>query len=102
MRVRLTFSLRNLLIFATAAVIGIMLTAALIPRASADEPSKTIKVVTDEGKELVIHRDSEIKNGGYVTINDHTSENVESAIIMMDGTAIVELKNGSTIAGKVK
>ena len=101
MRIRLTFTLKRLIIFAFAVMLGIIFVTTLVPKASAEEP-KTITVTTDEGKKLIVHRDTEMKDGGYVTVNDHTSKDVESAIIMMDGTAIVELKDGSTVTGKVK
>ena len=95
------FTLKKLIIFALAAMFGIILVATLVPKAKAAEP-KIVTVTTDEGKELILHRDAEQKNGGYVTIIDHhSSDNVESAIVMMDGTAIVELRDGSTVTGKV-
>ena len=94
------FTLRNLIIFACCAMIGIILVATLMPKAKAEKP-EIVTITTDEGKELILHRDAEEKNGGYVTIIDHHSDNVESAIVMMDGTAIVELRDGSTVTGKV-
>ena len=95
------FTLRNLIIFACCAMLDIILVATLMPKAKAAEP-KIITVTTDEGKELILHRDAEQENGGYVTIIDHhSSDNVESAIVMMDGTAIVELRDGSTVTGKM-
>lgn len=96
---KVTFTLRRLIVTSLAVLFAAVLLFTLLPRASATEDSKSIIVRADDGEEYLIHRDRESKLDGSVTVTD--TETGDTAIVMMDGSVILTTGEGETLTGKI-